>query len=692
MKNIIICSLSCFIAVLLAFPKLSFGQEWKWMNPKPQGNDLYSVFFTNASTGYSVGENGTIIKTTDSGDSWFYQNSGTKQSLKNIYFLDENTGFSVGWSGTILKTENAGNTWESIPSGTDAPLREITFNDDGIGYIVGWNGTILKSLDTGNTWSKINYNDSYLLEAISFITNNVAYTVGVEGSLIRTFNSGSTWENVDFGLSQYTNDIYFLNVDTGFIATGDGLFCTYNGGATWLNIYGNSNCPVSSIFFINDSTGYAASPNARILKTTDYGLTWSIVTVANEYDTFNSIFFHNSQNGIGVGYYGYIIKTEDAQNWINKNERLSYSFYDMNFTNSESGYLVGDSSIIYVTKNGCQTFRACYTGADDFWSLHHIEIPQEDVIIASGMFGKIAKSTDDGYTWSVIETGIWMEDIYFATVDTGFAISYQIGSILKTTDGGNTWATIHPGFGVELYNIQFVDNLHGFISGGSHLIVTDDGGYTWQKKEINTIKPLYGYYFVNSNVGYAGCADSSVFKTVDRGDTWLEIPLETWYTVQSISFLNPDTGYVLKHEGEIFFTTDGGNTWSRQFANTEMGIQIKMTDRNTAYIIGFGGELLKFKTLQTGLIDYNQSCRIDIQIYPNPIQQNCILKYELPKQSYVEISLYSILGNRINTLFAGNERTGNHEIPLDFKNLPTGAYLIKVQTDYGVFNKKVVLN
>ena len=123
-----------------------------------------------------------------------------------------------------------------------------------------------------------------------------------------------------------------------------------------------------------------------------------------------------------------------------------------------------------------------------------------------------------------------------------------------------------------------------------------------------------------------------------------------------------------------------------------MGIQIKMTDRNTAYIIGFEGELLKFKTSQTGIFDFHPSPEIEIQVYPNPVQKDCILKYKLPKPSYVEITLFAIHGNRIKTLFVGNESPGNHEIPLDFKNLPTGAYLIKVQTDYGVFNKKVVLN
>jgi photosystem II stability/assembly factor-like uncharacterized protein len=33
-------------------------------------HDLYSIHFTDATTGYAVGDNGTIIKTTNGGADW----------------------------------------------------------------------------------------------------------------------------------------------------------------------------------------------------------------------------------------------------------------------------------------------------------------------------------------------------------------------------------------------------------------------------------------------------------------------------------------------------------------------------------------------------------------------------------------------------------------------------------------------
>src|ERR1700752_3006535 len=55
--------------------------RWQWQNPLPQGNNLRGASFVDANTGTVVGENGTIVRTSDGGASWTIQASGTKQTL-----------------------------------------------------------------------------------------------------------------------------------------------------------------------------------------------------------------------------------------------------------------------------------------------------------------------------------------------------------------------------------------------------------------------------------------------------------------------------------------------------------------------------------------------------------------------------------------------------------------------------------
>ena len=82
--------------------------QWQWINPKPQGNNLSSVYFTSPTTGYAVGNWGTIMKSTDGGLTWATMPSGTTEDLVALFFTSPAAGYAVGTSGTILKTEDAG--------------------------------------------------------------------------------------------------------------------------------------------------------------------------------------------------------------------------------------------------------------------------------------------------------------------------------------------------------------------------------------------------------------------------------------------------------------------------------------------------------------------------------------------------------------------------------------------------------
>ena len=58
-----------------------------------------------------MGSRGIILKTTNSGENWFSQSSGTRDYLNSVYFTDNQPGWVVGSSGTILHTTNGGVTF-----------------------------------------------------------------------------------------------------------------------------------------------------------------------------------------------------------------------------------------------------------------------------------------------------------------------------------------------------------------------------------------------------------------------------------------------------------------------------------------------------------------------------------------------------------------------------------------------------
>src|SRR5438876_12080549 len=75
---------------------------------------------------------------------WFQQNNGANQPLKDIYFIDENTGWAcssggqtfVTW-GNLIKTTNGGNNWFTILNNTIA-YEALAFLNNSTGWMVGY--------------------------------------------------------------------------------------------------------------------------------------------------------------------------------------------------------------------------------------------------------------------------------------------------------------------------------------------------------------------------------------------------------------------------------------------------------------------------------------------------------------------------------------------------------------------------
>ncbi len=135
----------------------SFGQSgWFWQNPLPQGNNLLGAATPGPSTVVAVGTSGTILRSSDGGETWTPQTSGTNRDLLAVSFVDGNTGTAVGEGGTIVRTTDGGETWTRQTSGTTNFLRAVSFVDANTGTAVGDQGIILHTTDGGDTWTRHN--------------------------------------------------------------------------------------------------------------------------------------------------------------------------------------------------------------------------------------------------------------------------------------------------------------------------------------------------------------------------------------------------------------------------------------------------------------------------------------------------------------------------------------------------------
>jgi hypothetical protein len=79
------------------------------------------------------------------------------------------------------------------------------------------------------------------------------------------------------------------------------------------------------------------------------------------------------------------------------------------------------------------------------------------------------------------------------------------------------------------------------------------------------------------------------------------------------------------------------------------------------------------------------------QNYPNPFNPATTVTYGLPKNAYVSVKVYTLLGQEVATLFSGEQTAGVHTLRFDATKLGSGVYLYRVQAGSSVGMKRMVV-
>ena len=77
--------------------------------------------------------------------------------------------------------------------------------------------------------------------------------------------------------------------------------------------------------------------------------------------------------------------------------------------------------------------------------------------------------------------------------------------------------------------------------------------------------------------------------------------------------------------------------------------------------------------------------------YPNPFNPTTTIKYVIPQQSFVNIAIYNLLGEKLVTLVNEEKSPGNYEVIFDGSSLASGVYFYRMQADNFFEVKKLIL-
>ncbi len=79
------------------------------------------------------------------------------------------------------------------------------------------------------------------------------------------------------------------------------------------------------------------------------------------------------------------------------------------------------------------------------------------------------------------------------------------------------------------------------------------------------------------------------------------------------------------------------------------------------------------------------------QNYPNPFNPTTTIEYYVPVTSRIKIRVYDMLGKEVRLLANKTVTPGSHTVQWDAANLPSGVYLINMETGSTVLTRTAFL-
>jgi photosystem II stability/assembly factor-like uncharacterized protein len=358
----------------------SGGQVWQpWCSYQLfSGNTFNDISIIDSNMSYVCGAQGWIIKCFGQGQNQnAFHIGGSVSPLSRISFTGTSTGAMMGYGSLLFTTTTGGDKWNILFCGTNSwfegssSLTGLWLFSPTSWYIkIYWPGIggfsstgILQSTDGGVTWAG---NRTYSTISLGVAGMDVFETGGItyltaNSNILK--NSGAGWSTIYTGSP---GNIYFADANTGFVSISPSgiksVIYTSNGGTNWITYSTGSTKYIESVYLRSSGLGFVGCDSALLLRTTNFGLNWSQITVPNNLRVQN-IRFANETNGWFLGtdhsFQGtgrLFVSNNGGTSFQQMMSLMNFNVKGFSFVDDQNAYVCGDSGIVLKTTNGGLTF------------------------------------------------------------------------------------------------------------------------------------------------------------------------------------------------------------------------------------------------------------------------------------------------------------------------------------------------
>jgi Secretion system C-terminal sorting domain len=230
----------------------------------------------------------------NSQESWVELVTGTTSKLNSISSVRNTATWVCGENATIIKSVNSGDSWVNanyahIPNNTN--LLSVTALNKDIAFVAGISpgGTsIFRTVDGGLSWQEVYTAGTGRINGIYMqdLEKGIAAGEPMNGNwvILKTSDGGYSWHPASTLLPRSGSESGFANSLWGggekfwFGTNNNRIYSTMNLGNSWSVLLTGKEQNTKSIWFdYNFNIGYSGSSN--LIRTSNTGNSWNIITV-----------------------------------------------------------------------------------------------------------------------------------------------------------------------------------------------------------------------------------------------------------------------------------------------------------------------------------------------------------------------------------------------------------------------------
>ena len=261
------------------------GDRWIDSLSDPSYGNLNGISLANPETAFVVGDGGTILKVTKRSVTVLI--SGTTNNLHGIAAVPDaqtRTAYAVGDNGKLLRTIDHGLNWPAVPVPTTRNLRAIFFGGFRSIFAVGDSGTVIASANSGNSWASRIVPEPYrpyTFYSVNFV-GALGWITGENGTILGSVNAGSQWIAESSKVTATLRGSYFPPPASGDFVPGSGwvvgdsgtILLTSDNGAHWRKQNSGTTANINSVTFVDSAHGWVFGDGGMIGVTSDGGMSW----------------------------------------------------------------------------------------------------------------------------------------------------------------------------------------------------------------------------------------------------------------------------------------------------------------------------------------------------------------------------------------------------------------------------------